>query len=225
MESGKVNLSYDKEHQELQGCYFWTTYPGPRIKFCSSDGSPWNHRYVAVRGPAVNRWISSGLLFKGAQICPQGKARYFAKRFDDLLKTAQRIDYLGLQLAANILENILLELADHLRREVHREPWLQKITDQLAINPNHSNYLELARDHGFGLSTLRRRFAKSMGVSIHQYTLQLRIMEARKLLGESTLPIKEIAERLGFEDVYYFGRQFKKQLGISPGKYRKSCQL
>jgi len=43
-------------------------------------------------------------------------------------------------------------------------------------------------------------------------------------LGETNLPIKEIAERLGYNDVYFFSRQFRKQMGVPPAAYRKSRQ-
>jgi AraC-like DNA-binding protein len=38
------------------------------------------------------------------------------------------------------------------------------------------------------------------------------------------LTLEEIAEQCGFTDVYYFIRQFRKRMGITPGRYRTQVQ-
>ncbi|CAD0007181.1 helix-turn-helix domain-containing protein [Flavobacterium salmonis] len=45
-------------------------------------------------------------------------------------------------------------------------------------------------------------------------------MEAKRLLISGKFSIKEVGEKLGFEDCAYFSRCFKKWAGISPDKYR-----
>jgi AraC-like DNA-binding protein len=35
------------------------------------------------------------------------------------------------------------------------------------------------------------------------------------------MPMRDIAEALGFYDEYHFSRQFKKEFGISPREYKK----
>jgi AraC-like DNA-binding protein len=49
------------------------------------------------------------------------------------------------------------------------------------------------------------------------------IKEARLRLERSAVPIEKVAARLGFADPAYFNRFFKKQLGVSPGVYRRSA--
>ena len=36
------------------------------------------------------------------------------------------------------------------------------------------------------------------------------------------LPLKAISERLGYDSVYFFARQFRQRVGVTPGLYRKS---
>ncbi|MBC6367738.1 AraC family transcriptional regulator [Algoriphagus sp. AK58] len=52
------------------------------------------------------------------------------------------------------------------------------------------------------------------------YLIQLRISEAQKLLQESDWPISEIAYRVGFENLAYFNRSFKKICGVTPKEWR-----
>ena len=64
-------------------------------------------------------------------------------------------------------------------------------------------------------------FTKQFGVSPQKYILQKRLNSAAILLFESTKSIKEIAFECGFDNEAYFNRQFRKFMGVPPGKYRK----
>jgi AraC-like DNA-binding protein len=48
------------------------------------------------------------------------------------------------------------------------------------------------------------------------------ILEARVMLKDSALSIKEIAQQLHFPNQSFFGKFFKEHVGMSPSKYRKS---
>jgi AraC-like DNA-binding protein len=55
------------------------------------------------------------------------------------------------------------------------------------------------------------------------------VQEARRLLVETTLSIKEVAARCGYDRVSQFDRQFGRQCGMTPGVYRfalagRGCQ-
>ena len=64
-------------------------------------------------------------------------------------------------------------------------------------------------------------FKKDTGRSIVDYLLEMRVTEAKSLLLEGELTLKEIAERTGFGDSNYFSRIFKKRTGYTPLQYRK----
>lgn len=79
----------------------------------------------------------------------------------------------------------------------------------------------LCKATGMSRATLQRNFFTATGCSPIQYMLQLRISEAAILLQNSGKSLTEIAAAVGFSDSNYFGRQFKKIHGISPGAFRK----
>lgn len=62
---------------------------------------------------------------------------------------------------------------------------------------------------------------ESFGMPISQYVFSLRIKAAKKLLKESTLSLADVAATVGFPDENYFGKVFKKDVGIPPSAYRK----
>ena len=69
---------------------------------------------------------------------------------------------------------------------------------------------------------LSHAFKKITHYSPQQYILRRRIGKAQCLLIYTSLPLTEIAARVGYEDSNYFSRVFKKIIGMSPRRYRQS---
>jgi len=65
-----------------------------------------------------------------------------------------------------------------------------------------------------------RFFKSAVGKSCTEYVNQYRIEKATLLLSNTSEPIGVIAYSVGFDDINYFSRVFKKVKGITPGKYR-----
>ena len=66
-----------------------------------------------------------------------------------------------------------------------------------------------------------RLFKKNVGVSFTAYVLDFRLNKARHLLKDSMLNVREIANLVGYKDVNYFIRLFKKKYGVSPNEFKK----
>lgn len=79
---------------------------------------------------------------------------------------------------------------------------------------------ELARRLHTDYRQLRALFARHGGGSPGRYRIACRMEAARDLLF-SDVPLKEIALRLGYPDVYAFTRQFTRHTGCPPGRYRR----
>ena len=70
------------------------------------------------------------------------------------------------------------------------------------------------------------RFSKKhTGKSPNEYIIELRLQFAKNLLDNTNMSIKQISERVGYSDQYFFSRIFKKYLGISPQSYRNKNEL
>ncbi len=63
-------------------------------------------------------------------------------------------------------------------------------------------------------------FKEQTGVTFVQYLTELRLTTAKQLLRETDLAIGQIAERVGYNDVNYFSRVFKKSVALTPTEYR-----
>lgn len=63
---------------------------------------------------------------------------------------------------------------------------------------------------------LSSKFKKEMGISIVQYLTMERLEASKEYLIHTDMRIREISEKVGFHDEYYFSRIFKKYYGLSP---------
>ncbi len=71
---------------------------------------------------------------------------------------------------------------------------------------------------------LRRMFVERVGRSPRDYLVARRIERAQMLLQTSRLNVAEIANALGYEDAFYFSRQFKRLCGSSPQHWRRRAR-
>jgi AraC family transcriptional regulator, arabinose operon regulatory protein len=222
MDSGAVSLRVGEKSYALNGRWFWSAYPGPRIAFRAGEPDGWwVHRYVAFRGPLVRRWEEDGLF----PIVPQpvGEGRSWAARMDTLIALASEADPWQVVRAGHAMESLLIDLAAARaeRSAGAGSAWMKSATDRMGEANASIDYEVLARELGMSARSLRRNFRRSLGVSPHQFVINQRIHAARQRLLSTDVPIKEIARELGYADVFYFGRQFKQQTGVSPAAFRR----
>ena len=67
-------------------------------------------------------------------------------------------------------------------------------------------------------------FTESIGISPHQYLINCRIENAKKLLWNTNIPICDVAEKAGFGCQQYLNKVFKRETDMTPAAYRKLCQ-
>lgn len=70
-------------------------------------------------------------------------------------------------------------------------------------------------------SYLSSQFKKEVGETLTDYIRTQRINTAVNLLNTTDMSIQDIAFQVGIDDISYFSKQFKKQIGLSPMQYRK----
>ena len=81
---------------------------------------------------------------------------------------------------------------------------------------------DIARKTNYNYYYISHVFKEIMGESVYEYASKFRIDVAKRMLVSDDYPIKEIGERIGYNTLADFIRNFKKREGISPLKYRLS---
>jgi LacI family transcriptional regulator len=79
---------------------------------------------------------------------------------------------------------------------------------------------EAARASGVSRRVLEQRFRRAMGQSILKYQHQRRADQIARLLAESSLPLKSIAEQCGFVEQSHMTRFFTSLRGVTPSAFR-----
>lgn len=69
---------------------------------------------------------------------------------------------------------------------------------------------------------LSRRFRDIQGETVNEYITRMRMETARRLIVHDGREIKEVAFLVGYSDLAYFYRVFKKHFGVPPGRIRES---
>lgn len=86
------------------------------------------------------------------------------------------------------------------------------------------NQTDIAKMCNLSKFHFSRTFKEYSGKTYKDFVTDLRIEAAKKLLTESEYRINEIGEKVGYKDIYYFSRIFKKKVGTSPNIFRKKLQ-
>lgn len=93
--------------------------------------------------------------------------------------------------------------------------WLQALTsEQMTVD-------KMAAKAKLGQRTFLRRFQKATGLTPTEYVQHLKVQKARELLEFTTLSMKEISWKVGYEDVGFFRKTFQKFIGLPPVDYRR----
>ena len=80
---------------------------------------------------------------------------------------------------------------------------------------------QLAALCGISYSYFKKIFVKRFSQSPKKYIIGLKINNACELLKSETYTVSQISDMCGFSDIYFFSRQFKDYMGLSPTTFIK----
>ena len=130
------------------------------------------------------------------------------------------------------LAEAMLNLTDSLlRSRIHQQEQQREMPSVLAHRVRR--YLDAHHCEAITLRMVAERlhvseyylahvFKQEGGVPPMQYVMKRRIGEAQGFLMNTSIPIAEIADTLGFSSICHFNAMFKKYTGTPPGKFRQS---
>lgn len=98
----------------------------------------------------------------------------------------------------------------------------ERIDEYAASQPDGGfDINHAATELGVSVRQLERDFKEAYSETPYRCYQRQRLMLAKQYLNNTALSVKEISNLLGFCDPYYFSNCFKKEEGISPGRYRR----
>ena len=166
----------------------------------------------------------------------------FLSAYDDFAYAQQAVklgaaDYLLKPFSDGELENAVLKIAEKNRREeekreqpngelkLDRGDKSKYIMDAIAyVDVNYANPSISVRDvaDSLGISEghLSFLFRKETDSTLMAYVTKCRMRAAMNLLKSYRHKVYEVAQQVGYRDITYFSKTFKKYVGVSPSEYQ-----
>lgn len=101
-------------------------------------------------------------------------------------------------------DKLVSEIISYMSRHIEEKISIKSLTHQFSLNRNK----------------ISQAFVLKTGKSPIQYLILLRLQLSLSMLRETELPIREIAERVGFHELTNFSRSFKDAYKMTPSQYR-----
>ncbi len=121
------------------------------------------------------------------------------------------------------MELLFLQLLNHTERLSHAKSDDEVIVDVLRhieTNYQSTTLLETAKLFHHDVCWLSREIKKKTGKNYIELVQEKRLSQAAFYLKTTNMKIADISEAVGYENISYFHRIFKKKYGVSPKKYR-----
>lgn len=210
------------ESQRVTAGSWFCLYPGAQFDYGPDPGGSWDEYYFTAEGERVEEWLRDWLF-------PAGRVHHLLinevllQRMENLLRLVESGAPDNLDRAAIQLEQLAYEIAagdegrEADRREHFAQTVIEDIQSRLHLPPTVS---DTAARHHVSVSTLRRIVYEYTGYPFNEFVHRLRTAEAGHILLNTDLSVKEVGERLGYRDMFYFSRVFKRITGVSPREYR-----
>jgi len=145
------------------------------------------------------------------------------KKLSELIKYFHSDDKMKKWNINLMLHSLLSEIAMYSETSEHSVTLSEKIS--LHLNEHYAEpFSAKALEKEFFLSYkyMASVFKKETGLTMQQYHTSLRMNEACRLLKSTLMPVGEISETVGYQDMLYFSRCFHRFSGVSPTEYRRS---
>lgn len=203
-----------------------TQWPGESVAYGPTGGT-WSEWYLVYDRAQFKRFQKHGLVDASKPVWPVADPASLLVHLAEFSVIARSADPAWLvDRADRIAERAILDtwLSPDAPSEENSE--IRAAVASLRENLSSDwDFSKLAAQHGFSTTTFRRRWEEAVGVPPARYLQELRIAEACRLLVETPLQIKAVAQSTGFGDEFYFSRRFRIEVGQSPRDYRKTYML
>ena len=124
---------------------------------------------------------------------------------------------------------LLVQIFINTMRKIVKEdiyPTESEVIKEIAntVKNNYAKKLNLAifaKQYNYSLSHISKKFSDEMGISFTEYLQRIRIEHACILLEGRDMPINEVACGVGYANMKFFNKIFKKVLGVTPREFKR----
>ena len=194
----------------------------------AAEASPWSIYWFHLKGKEVANFLACLVLTNSTLHISATQAVTLLGLFNTCYETLCAKGYswrhhLFVSQAMRHLLGSLAVLPTEAPPEARKNAYIdQAIHYMLDHLPNTLSLAELAQVVHLSRSHLLHIFKETTGYTPMDYFMRLKIQHTCSYLDLTDQPIKEIGQKVGLSDPYYFSRVFHKIMGQSPSEYRKN---
>jgi len=193
----------------------------------ADESIPWNIYWMHLKGSQANaymQWINTVVTEPVIELSSadsiielfETAIRYSIADFDEIA-LANLVRYAG-----SILSEIICKRVQNNSKGKRVEGRIIRSIQLMQQSVNQDLSLEiLAMKAGLSTPHYCLLFKQHTGTTPLRFFTRLRLQRACELMEDEDRNLKSIADELGFEDPFYFGRVFKKMMGMTASAYRK----
>lgn len=220
---GQLNIELDSNtHTVKRGTAI--IFP-PEFGYKYSGNPPVHYLYAHFTGSYADKFLEECGFGKLPCIVKNDFSVDIQSKFNLLIDTFLYKEPLSTQKSACLLQEILIDIR---KNDIDKSSNLSLKESLKHIHSFFTNKIDvpkLAKMEGLSSSRYITVFKNQTGKAPMEYVIDLRLQLATSLLENTNMTIKQISERVGYSDQYFFSRLFKKHIGISPQGYRKDKLL
>jgi AraC family transcriptional regulator, arabinose operon regulatory protein len=194
--------------------------------FYGSVEREWSHSWTHCHGRLIDQWLKENELPRNTPFQlhdPWMCDRYLQELHFQLTHYAQPDEVI----VHCLYQSFIRELARAYRGVGRKSPVPKDLLALKSFIEGHYEqpmHLEMLADRvHLSVPHLCAQFKRYFGMSVIAYVIQLRLNQAAYLLQDQTLSVTEIAQRVGYDDIYYFSKLFKNHYGASPRHARRNA--
>ena len=188
----------------------------------------WDEYWVGFKGEFFSRLLEKGILANEHVFLEIGLHSNIIATFHQIFHEIITQQPLYQIKACSSIISLIAEILIFARRQKHPD-YYQKIVDKAKYliesnlrNNSDMNIPVISEQIGVSVSRFNEIFKAYTAMTPYQYYIHLKINEAKILLEDKDMSIKEIAYVLGFEDQGHFSKLFKNKTGVAPSDWKKN---
>lgn len=204
---------------EIHAGQVWLYPPDVPQKYFSLNSNNTIYHYLHFTGSDISQVIDS---LKISVLTPlDAPMEYFSEIFKKIEKNSVADDALS-QITTEYYTLRLLTLLSKIAPHFNKKSLMMRATEEMSHNyPRPYDATKYAKMFSMSVGRFNHLFKEVIGISPQKYYTNLRMENACQLIEYTDLSIKEIGQKVGYENHVYFSQAFKKHTGRSPIEYRK----